>query len=288
MKRKELLILLLLTFGALLIHGYHPWAEDSEVYVAGVEKTLHPELFPFNSQFFASHASSTLFPTLVAASVRLSHLPLSVVLFVWHLASIYLFLLACWQLVSRCFPGSNARWAGVALIAALLTLPVAGTALYILDQYLNPRNLAAFSTIFAIVKMIDRKYFQAGLFLAFTVAVHPLMAVFAFSYLRPAACARPSGYGFRHSRLPAALRPFTRSPLCGLPSGGPDTWFSLRHSLELVRMAGNLGAPRHPMVVQSAGALKTPAKLGSPVPRFNHLRTDLPAPGGGALHGYTP
>jgi hypothetical protein len=182
LKRKELLILLLLTFGALLIHGYHPWAEDSEVYVAGVEKTLHPELFPFNAQFFASHAGSTLFPTLIAASVRLSHLPLSVVLSVWHLASIYLFLLACWQLVSRCFPGSNARWAAVALITALLTLPVAGTALYILDQYLNPRNLAAFSTIFAIVKMIDRKYFQAGLFLAFTVAVHPLMAVFAFSY----------------------------------------------------------------------------------------------------------
>jgi hypothetical protein len=182
LKPKDLLILLLLTIGALLIHGYHPWAEDSELYVPGVEKTLHPELFPFNAQFFEAHAGSTLFPNFVAASVRLSHLPLSVALFVLHVASIYLFLLACWQLVSRCFPDPKARWAGVALITALLTLPVAGTALYILDQYLNPRNLAAFAAIFAIVRVIDKKYLQAGLFLAFTVAIHPLMAVFVFSY----------------------------------------------------------------------------------------------------------
>jgi hypothetical protein len=182
LKPKDLLILLLLTIGALLIHGYHPWAEDSELYLPGVVKTLHPELFPFNAQFFETHAGSTLFPNLVAASVRLSHLPLSVALFVLHVVSIYLFLLACWQLISQCFPDPKARWAGVALIAALLTLPVAGTALYILDQYLNPRNLAAFAAIFAIAKVIDKKYIEAGLFLILTAAIHPLMAVFAFSY----------------------------------------------------------------------------------------------------------
>jgi hypothetical protein len=182
LKPKNLLILLLLTFGALLIHGYHPWAEDSELYVPGVEKTLHPELFPFNAQFFETHAGSTIFPNFVAASVRLSHLPLSVVLLILHLASIFLFLLACWQLIGRCFPDGEARWAGVALIAALLTLPVAGTALYILDQYLNPRNLAAIAALFAIVKVIDKKYVQAGLFLVVAAAIHPFMTVFAFSF----------------------------------------------------------------------------------------------------------
>jgi hypothetical protein len=182
LKRKDLLILLLLTLGALLIHGYHPWAEDSELYIAGVEKAVNPELFPVNAQFFATHGGSTVFTPLVAGSVRLSHLPLSVVLLIFHVASIYLFLLACWQLISRCFPDSGARWAGVALIAALLTLPVAGTALHILDQYLNPRNLAAFLQIFAIVKMLDKKSIQAGLLLILAAAIHPLMAVFAFSY----------------------------------------------------------------------------------------------------------
>jgi hypothetical protein len=182
LKPKQLLILLLLTLGALLIHGYHPWAEDSEIYLAGVVKTLHPELYPFNAQFFGTHSGSTIYTDFVAASVRASHLPLSVVLFVLHVASIYLFLLACWQLISRCFPDAKARWAGVALIAALLTLPVAGTALYILDQYLNPRNLAAVAGMFAVARMIDQKYLRAGLFLIVTAAIHPLMAVFVFFY----------------------------------------------------------------------------------------------------------
>ncbi|HSZ02753.1 MAG TPA: hypothetical protein VK788_24880 [Terriglobales bacterium] len=182
MKLRDFVLLALLTLGALLVHGYHPWAEDSGIYLPGVEKNLKPELFPFNSQFFESHAHLTFFPNLIAASVRISHLPLDVVLFLWHLTSIFLLLLACWQLIGRCFHDERARWAGVALIAALLTLPVAGTALYIMDQYVNPRNLIACATIFAIVKVIDKKYFQAGLFLVFAAALHPLMSVFAFSY----------------------------------------------------------------------------------------------------------
>jgi hypothetical protein len=182
LKLRDFVLLALLTLGALLVHGYHPWAEDSGIYLPGVEKNLQPELFPFNSQFFESHAHLTFFPNLIAASVRISHLPLDVVLFLWHLTSIFLLLLACWQLIGRCFHDERARWAGVALIAALLTLPVAGTALYIMDQYVNPRNLIACATIFAIVKVIDKKYFQAGLFLVFAAALHPLMSVFAFSY----------------------------------------------------------------------------------------------------------
>jgi len=182
LKPKDVLFLLLLTFGALLIHGYHPWAEDAEIYLPGIEKILRPELFPFNAQFFEPHAHSTLLPNLIAGSVRLSHLRLETALFIWQVASIFLLLLACWQLSARCFTSPQARWVGVALVTALLTLPVAGTALYIMDQYINPRNLAAFATIFAIVKVLDRKYIQAALFLIFAGAIHPLMSVFALSF----------------------------------------------------------------------------------------------------------
>ncbi len=65
--------LLLLTSGALLVHGYHPFAEDAEIYLPGVEKILHPELFPVGREFFAAHASLTLFPNLVAFSLRVTH-----------------------------------------------------------------------------------------------------------------------------------------------------------------------------------------------------------------------
>jgi hypothetical protein len=188
LKLKDLVLLALLTLGALFVHGYHPWAEDSGIYLPGTEKLLHPELFPFNSQFFESHAHLTFFPNLIAASVRITHLSLDVVLLFWQLTSIFLLLLACWQLISKCFHDERARWAGVALIAALLTLPVAGTALYIMDQYVNPRNLVACAAIFAIVKVIDKKYFQAALFLVVAAAIHPLMSVFAFSYCAVLLC----------------------------------------------------------------------------------------------------
>ena len=205
MKLKDFFLLLLLTFGALLVHGYHPWAEDAEIYLPGVEKILHPELFRFNAQFFESHAHLTLFPNLIAASVRLTHLPLERTLFVWQVASIFLLLLACWDLSGKCFTDQKARWGGVSLIAALLTLPVAGTALYILDQYINPRNLVAFAAIFAISKVLDKKYVQASLFLIFAAAIHPFMSAFVFSYCALLVCIRE--FDLRSASL-ACLLPF--------------------------------------------------------------------------------
>ena len=67
-------------------------------------------------------------------------------------------------------------------MAALLTIPVAGTALYIMDQYLNPRNLAAFAAIFAVARTLEKKYLRAVLWLVFAASVHPLMAAFACSF----------------------------------------------------------------------------------------------------------
>jgi hypothetical protein len=182
LKPKPIVILLLLSFGAVLVHGYHPWVEDAELYLPGVEKLLHPELFPFGAQFFQSHAHLTLFPNIIAASARITRLPFDLLLFLWHSISIFLFLLACWELSGKCFTNARARWAGVTLVAAVLTLPVAGTSLYVMDQYFNPRNLSVFATIFAIARVLDRKYAQAWLFLAFAALIHPLMAAFAISY----------------------------------------------------------------------------------------------------------
>lgn len=174
--------LLLMTAAALFVHGYHPYVEDAEIYLPGIERILHPQLFPMGREFFSSHANLTFFPNLVALSARISHLPFDVVLLVWHIASIFLFLLACWQLASLCFTTARARWAAVGTVAALLTLPVAGTALYIMDQYLNPRNLAAFAAVFAVARTLESKYVRALTWLAFAAAVHPMMWVYPFSF----------------------------------------------------------------------------------------------------------
>ena len=114
--------------------------------------------------------------------MRLTHVRLEVGLLLWQAASIFLLLLACWELSSLLFSTPRARWSGVCLVAALLTIPVAGTALYIMDQYLNPRNLAAFAAVFAVVRTMKKKYAGAFLWLVFAALMHPLMWVFPFSF----------------------------------------------------------------------------------------------------------
>ncbi|MBI3646722.1 MAG: hypothetical protein HY233_12250 [Acidobacteriales bacterium] len=197
--------LVLLGAIALLIHGYHPYAEDAEIYLPGVLKILDPSLFPRNADFFGEHAGHTLYPYLIAASVRVTHLPLTWVTFLWQLAAIVLLLAGTLRLAAVLFEEERARWAAVALMAALLTLPIAGTALYILDQYLNPRNLAAFAALFAVAEGLRHKYLAAVLWLGFAAVIHPLMASFAIAFcvwLLALDRYRPHALGF------AALLPF--------------------------------------------------------------------------------
>lgn len=181
-KRNNTFALLLLTLGALAVHGYHPYAEDAEIYLPGIKKLLHPALYPSGTEFFESHASLTFFPNLIAASVRITHIPFDYAIFIWYLSSIFLLLLACWEFSGVCFDTTRARWGAVALIASLLTLPVAGTALYLMDQYLNPRNLAAFAAVFAVTRVLEKRYARAFAWIVFDAAVHPLMASFAIAF----------------------------------------------------------------------------------------------------------
>ncbi len=182
LKIKTFIGLPALTAVALLIHGYHPYAEDAEIYLPGVEKILNPSLFPRNADFFSQHAAHTLYPNLIAASVQITHLPLPWAAFLWQIVSIFLMLAGTWRLAAALFNDRKARWAAVALMAALLTLPIAGTALYILDQFLNPRNLAAFAAVFAVAEVLRRSYVVAALWLAFAAAAHPFMASFAIAF----------------------------------------------------------------------------------------------------------
>lgn len=181
-KYQTALVLILFSVATLFIHGYHPYAEDAEIYLPGVEHRLNHSLFPTGQEFFQSHARMTLFPNLVATSIRIPHLPFEVALLIWHLTCVFLLLLACWRISSLCFPSVRARLGSVALVAGLLSLPVAGTALYIMDQYLNPRNLAAFAVVFAVACTLDSKYIRALFWLLFAASMHPLMWTYAFSF----------------------------------------------------------------------------------------------------------
>jgi hypothetical protein len=179
---REVALLLLMAFAAMLVHGYHPAVEDAEIYLPGVKKLLNPTLYPYNAEFFESHAHMTVFPKLIAASIKISRLPFDWAILFWQLFAIFLLLLGCWHVGRLVFRSSRARWGGVALIASLLTIPVAGTALYIMDEYLNTRSLSTPAVLFIVVNMVERKFVRAGIWAALTAAVHPLMVVFGLCY----------------------------------------------------------------------------------------------------------
>ena len=180
---RDLGLLVAVTGAAFLVHGFHPAAEDAAIYLPGIKKLLHPALYPFNDQFFASHASRTIFPRLIATSIQITHLPFDFAILLWHLLSILLLLLACWRIAAHCFPSVEARWGAVLLVAATLTVPVAGTALLILDPYLNPRSLSAPAILFALLGALERKHLRAVVWLMVTALIHPLMFVFGVAYL---------------------------------------------------------------------------------------------------------
>jgi hypothetical protein len=179
---KQFARLLLTTAGAIAVHGYHPYVEDGEIYVPGIKQALNPALYPFNTGFFASHAHLTLFPNLIAASVRVTHLPFDSALLLWQFGSVFLLLLGCWHLGRLCFDDPRAKWGSVALVASLLTIPVAGTALYIMDQYVTSRALSTPAVLFLVINAAEKKFVRAGLWAVFTASVHPLMAVFGLSF----------------------------------------------------------------------------------------------------------
>src|SRR2546427_12914374 len=141
--------LALLTAGVLLVHGYHPGIEDAEIYVPGIKRILDPSLYPFGAEFFLNHARLTLYAQPIASSIRLSHLSFGVAVFIWYLGCTFLTLLACWRLSVELFRESSARWAAVTMVAAVFTIPVAGTALYIEDQYLTSRSIVIFTILLA-------------------------------------------------------------------------------------------------------------------------------------------
>jgi len=64
----------------------------------------------------------------------------------------------------------------------LWTIPVAGTALYISDQYLTSRSIVTFAVLFSIWSAWKDRKAQWICWSVVAICVHPLMAVFGISY----------------------------------------------------------------------------------------------------------
>src|SRR5271170_1695914 len=83
----------LLTPAVLLVHGYHPLADDGAVYVTGIKKLADPGLYQTDAVFALSPTHLSIFAHVLATLLRWGHLPLPALMLICHGASIFLFLL---------------------------------------------------------------------------------------------------------------------------------------------------------------------------------------------------
>jgi hypothetical protein len=186
---------------ALAIHGYHPYAEDGGLYLAGIKKLLEPSLYPYEAGFVTVDQRFSLFGPLVVVLVRLSHLGLMHMMMILYLATLWMTLWAAWMTADRCYGSREACYGAVSLVSLWLTMPIAGTSLLLMDQYVSARSISTPFTLFAFVAALD---VQRGLdqgrairwrsialgLVSMLVAFvnHPLMAAYASVCLLLFAC----------------------------------------------------------------------------------------------------
>jgi hypothetical protein len=174
--------ILVLTALAFLVMGYHPGLEDDAFYLAAIKRNLNPNLFPHDADFFCIQFQATIFDKLIALSARLTHLPIAWASLLWQFSAISFLLHGCWRIARRCFSHRTAQWAAVALVAALLTIPIPGIGINLADQYLHPRTLATAAILAAIAAIIGRRHWLAAILLAIAFSVHAIMASFGISF----------------------------------------------------------------------------------------------------------
>jgi hypothetical protein len=178
--------ILLFTLLGFAVMGYHPGLEDDGVYLAAVKADLNPGLYPHNAAFFRLQTQASVFDEAVAGFVTATHVPVAWAELFWQFACLFAMLWACHGIARRLFRERRAQWAGVAMVSAMLTLPVAGTALYLADQHLHPRNAASALILLAAWRLLDGRErgrrWQAAALLAVAFLVHPLMAAMGISF----------------------------------------------------------------------------------------------------------
>ena len=195
----ESLGILLFTALGFLVMGYHPGLEDDGVYLTAVKADLNPALFPHDSEFFRLQLQASFFDGWMARFVQWTGIPLAWAELFWQFAALFLILWAARRIAGQLFAEGPAQWSAVAMVAAMFTLPVAGTALNIADQHLHPRNLATALILLAVSRILEGRRWQAVPLLALALLLHPIMAAFGISFCICEALAlqQPAGFQLR-------------------------------------------------------------------------------------------
>ncbi len=167
----------------LLIHGYHPWSDDAAIYISGLRKMIQPSLYPGDAAFVLAHTKVSVFSHLLALLASAFQLRLEPLLLLAYVLSAFLFLYACRSFALRVFADEQVSWIATLFAAACFTLPVAGTALFVMDPYLSARSFSTPLSILAIVAALDRRWKRVAVWTFLAAAMHPQMGVYLAGFL---------------------------------------------------------------------------------------------------------
>ncbi len=181
-RTRRISLLFAISLVSIVVHGYHTGTDDAVIYAPGIKKAADPSLYPFGSEFFMHHARLSLFPRLVAAVTWFIRLPIEWSMLLWYAFAQFLLFWAAYELIRQCFRSDRARWAGVCLLAAVLSVPVAGTALLIADSYLTARSLSTPLVLMSVGCFLGGRNRVACLWLLIAFLVHPQMALYGAGF----------------------------------------------------------------------------------------------------------
>lgn len=209
-----------LTVVAVTIHGYHPYAEDGGLYMAGIKHLVDPTLYPHGTEFVTEHLRFSIFAPVVAWLTRILHMRVETTLLILHVTSFWATLFAAWLLAAQCFRSRVARCGAVALLAMWMTMPVAGTALMLMDRYVTARSFSTPCALFALASALTffvpeqkgrarhwRDLAICCCALAIGAAMHPLMAADATACVLILSCMTATSW---------RVRVWGTAGLCGL------------------------------------------------------------------------
>ena len=185
-----LLLSALLTPLSLVILGYHPYAEDGGLYLAGVKYLLNPSLFPHFRAFVTAPLTYSVFAPGVAFLIRHSGLSFGRVVFALFVLCLFATIFAAWQIAQVCFSGILEQVGATFLVALWLNLPVAGTSLMLIDPYLTARSFSTPLVLLALAAALRAVAVRrsptrgggynalvwAAMWIALAALFHPLMA----------------------------------------------------------------------------------------------------------------
>ena len=198
-----LLALSILSFCTL---GYHPDAEDGGVYAAAIQQRVSPWLFPHDHAFVAAHVGNGVFAWLLSGLVVVTHLSVPSCLAILQFATILTTLWGSYEVAKVCFHSELARFGAVIVTAFSLSLPVAGTALYLTDPYCSARSISLPLLLFALQYLLRHRIFFSVLLLAAAFVLHPIMGLWGGLFL-------VSVWTFQRSRPMLAFASFSVAAL---------------------------------------------------------------------------